>query len=187
MSGRSVISPIASDGGGGGALIEAVKSLSAQSSYVVNITPNAFRRADFYISGLGGMTSGFPTGVLVTCNGDTTAGHYSWLGQWYQNSTGFPASGPGSSGSSGVNTALVAAITGAAPASEIDMKISLWLPSGKNRAILSDYDSKGAAAATDIWGTFRGYWLDTSSTITTVTFTFGSAFTGTIESRGIAL
>lgn len=171
----------------GGQLIEPVKTLSGASTYTINVPSGAsYSVVEVYISGLGGMSAGVPTSVLIQLNGDSGA-NYRWIAEYWINSTTSPAAGSSSSGISTVNTSALVAITSASPATSVDAVVRITPPIGKSRAITSTFQSEGSTAATDINGFARGWWVNSVSQLTSITLSFGSPFSGTVQSWGLSV
>lgn len=181
MAGRSIVGPF----GSGTELVEPVRTLAAASTYTLAVPAEKYRHIYLYGSVNGGMTAGFANGVLLTCNGVVAASSYSWFGARCTNTGGAPGVFQDSSGSVALTTAFLVAVTASAPATDVNFTIKIDPLVGRARAIEAHFESRGAAAASDIYGDQSGWYLDTSTLLTSIGLAFGSSATGFVEAVGV--
>jgi hypothetical protein len=156
------------------------KAVSAVSSQSIAIPP-ATARVGLFITGTGGMTSGFPNGVLCRPNNDSGA-NYKWSYGNITNIVVAPTPLAASSATTPMNTAMLLALTGAVPATDVTISaiINVAVTAGTTRGYKSEMWTLGPADATSYSGDIGGCWTDTTTTVTSLNILFGTAFTGKI-------
>ena len=166
--------------GGGGASLRLLSKtpLSAVSSFtLLNIPPGESR---IVLRGSGGCVSGAP--ALMQFNGDSGSNYLS--GDFYAQGTGaFAANPPGVNSRS---TSIQIALTGAASAVAslmVDISI-LGSKADGPPTVAGRFCSKGTADTNFIYGCNGGIWDQTAVDVSSATFTFGAAFTGSLYLYG---
>jgi len=155
-------------------------TLSAATTTTITV-PAGFREIRIISRTTGGMVIGAP--VKINFNGDTTS-NYNSGSNYVQGNATVAGNAPGTNSK---DTAGQLALTASA-ATVVDLELIInvfpLVVSGASRPFNCTFNSRGSTDATFITGTSNGFWDDTSSTMTSILITYGSAATGTVDAYG---
>ncbi len=159
-------------------LVENIQNLSGASTATITVPGGAYRELRIISRTTGGVVIGSP--VKINFNGDVGS-NYDSVSAYAQGSAVLTANPQTNT------TAGQLALTGSITAQDLYMDVTIepLVSSSAPRPFTCMFIARGATDATFITGTSNGYYKVTTGDITTILLTYGSAATGTVETRGI--